>query len=174
MKQMSVQDLEKKLAQGKVAVLDVRTGLEYRAGHIPGAHHVSLGSVGRDPLTLEAPMIAVVCESGHRSAMATQVLEQKGIPAVNVTGGTAAWRAAGLPLERPERTPLSIDRQTHLVAGLMLIAALTLATKVGPSWIWLAALPAFGLMLDALTGLCPMRAILGAMPWNKNRAVCHR
>lgn len=172
MKQMSVHDLEKKLAQGKVAVLDVRTGLEFRAGHIPGAHHVSLGAVGRAPLSIEAPVVAVVCESGHRSAMATQVLEQKGIPAVNVTGGTAAWRAAGLPLEKPERKPMSIDRQTHLVAGLMLIASLALAMNVNPGWIWLAALPAFGLMLDALTGLCPMRAILSAMPWNKKRPAC--
>ena len=53
------------------------------------------------------------------------------------------------------------------VAGSMLLAALLLATFIHPAWMWLAALPCFGLFLDALTGLCPMRAILRSAPWNR-------
>jgi len=59
-----------------------------------------------------------------------------------------------------------LDRQTHLVAGLMLAAAFLLSHFVSPGWIYLALLPAFGLMLDALTGICPMTLILRRMPWN--------
>lgn len=57
---------------------------------------------------------------------------------------------------------MSIDRLTHLIAGIILATALTLANTVNPAWMWLAALPTFGLFLDALTGFCPMRAILKA------------
>lgn len=66
-----------------------------------------------------------------------------------------------------QATSRGLDRQTHLVAGLMLVAAFVLANLVHPSWIYLALLPAFGLLLDATTGLCPMTLMLRQMPWNK-------
>lgn len=62
---------------------------------------------------------------------------------------------------------LGVGRQTHLVAGSLLVVALVLHFAVEPRWIWLAALPAFGLLLDAFTGICPMTLILKTMPWNK-------
>lgn len=65
----------------------------------------------------------------------------------------------------------SLDRQTHLVAGLMLVAAFVLSATVNPNWIFLAALPAFGLLLDAVTGICPMTLILAKMPWNRVSAL---
>lgn len=61
----------------------------------------------------------------------------------------------------------NIDRQTHLIAGLMLVASLILAKTVNPNWMYLAALPAFGLLLDATTGICPMTLMLKQMPWNR-------
>lgn len=60
-----------------------------------------------------------------------------------------------------------LDRQTHLVAGLMLVAAFVLWKTVHPNWIYLVLLPAFGLLLDATTGLCPMTLMLKLMPWNR-------
>jgi len=63
----------------------------------------------------------------------------------------------------------SIDRQTHFVAGLMLVAAFVLSNLVHPRWIYLALLPAFGLLLDATTGICPMTLIMRKMPWNRGR-----
>lgn len=60
----------------------------------------------------------------------------------------------------------SLDRQTHFVAGLMLVTALILSAMVHRNWIYLAALPAFGLLLDATTGVCPMTLLLAKMPWN--------
>jgi rhodanese-related sulfurtransferase len=43
--------------------------------------------------------VAVICQSGRRSAQGTEVLEAAGIGAVTVDGGTAARVQAGLPLE---------------------------------------------------------------------------
>lgn len=61
---------------------------------------------------------------------------------------------------------MNVARQTHLVAGIIVWTSVLLAAFVGPAWIWLAALPGFGLLLDATTGICPMTLILKKMPWN--------
>ncbi|HBR57148.1 MAG TPA: MBL fold metallo-hydrolase, partial [Blastocatellia bacterium] len=42
----------------------------------------------------------VICQSGYRSSIAASMLESAGFANVfNVTGGTAAWIASGLPVE---------------------------------------------------------------------------
>ena len=61
---------------------------------------------------------------------------------------------------------ISIDRQVHFVAALILISGLTLQS-VNANSIYLAYLVAFGLSLDAITGFCPMRFILSKFPFNK-------
>ena len=58
-------------------------------------------------------------------------------------------------------------RQTFVAASLLIVAAFVLAKAVDPRWMYLALLPAFGLMLAGLSGFCPMVAILQKMPWNK-------
>jgi len=47
--------------------------------------------------------IASAAQSGPRSSAATSILENAGFSELyNVTGGTAAWIAAGLPTETDE------------------------------------------------------------------------
>lgn len=58
-------------------------------------------------------------------------------------------------------------RQAFVVASAIIIAAFVLAKVVDPSFIYLALLPAFGLMLSGVTGFCPMVLILQKLPWNK-------
>lgn len=80
--------------------LDVREPNEYAAGHAPGAVSVPLGQV-RDRLA-EIPAVdgplAVICRSGARSQKVAEFLASQGVPAINVTGGTTAWAAAGKKL----------------------------------------------------------------------------
>lgn len=64
------------------------------------------------------------------------------------------------------RPALSLSRQTHLVASIMLWTSVVLALTVDLRWVLLAALPAFGMLLDATTGVCPMTLLLKRMPWN--------
>jgi len=78
-------------------VLDVREPEEYAYGHVPRA--VSLPQAELATRLAEVPRdrpVFVICESGMRSLRATQFLRQMGYArAVNVRGGTAAWRKAG-------------------------------------------------------------------------------
>lgn len=62
-----------------------------------------------------------------------------------------------------------VTRQAHLVAAVMVWTSLLMAITVSYNWIWLSALPGFGLLLDATTGVCPMTLLLGRMPWNSIR-----
>lgn len=41
--------------------------------------------------------IYLICKLGGRSAQVGEYLEQRGIEAINVAGGTEGWVAAGLP-----------------------------------------------------------------------------
>ncbi len=86
-------------AEGHV-LLDVRTREEVRAEGIAGALNIPL-----DRLETEAPRLTqygsihVICRSGGRSSMATDLLHGLGLKqATNVTGGIIAWQKAGLPV----------------------------------------------------------------------------
>jgi rhodanese-related sulfurtransferase len=82
-------------------VIDVREPDEFAGGRVPGAVNIPLQQL---PARLgEVPTgapIAVICQSGGRSAQGTEVLAAAGVHAVTVDGGTAAWAQAGLPLEQ--------------------------------------------------------------------------
>lgn len=87
-----------------VFLLDVREPGEYAAGHVPGAVNLPQADLATQLETLprEIP-IAVICQAGVRSLRAAQFLKQAGLAnAISVTGGTAAWEAAGRPLDQGE------------------------------------------------------------------------
>lgn len=85
-------------ANGAV-VIDVRQPEEYLAGHIPGAVMVPLGEIeGRIPELPRGREVFVVCKSGNRSLLATDILNRAGRTASSLHGGTDAWAAAGYPV----------------------------------------------------------------------------
>lgn len=81
--------------------VDVRRPAEYANGHAVRTVSIPLDRLSReiDQLDPTVPTY-VICQSGFRSSLGTSILENAGFPEVyNVTGGTAAWIAAGLPTE---------------------------------------------------------------------------
>lgn len=98
MPEVSVDDIDVLLDR---TVLDVREPDEFASGHVPGARNVPLATVREHVDELRAAgLVHVICQSGRRSAQATEVLRAAGVDAVNVTGGTAAWIASGKPVEQ--------------------------------------------------------------------------
>lgn len=83
-------------------VIDVRESDAWAAGHIAGARHISLAQLEQRMAELEKfktkPLI-VCCASGVRGLSASDRLRKAGFEKVfNLTGGTAGWQEAKLPL----------------------------------------------------------------------------
>jgi rhodanese-related sulfurtransferase len=81
-------------------LIDVRTDVEYEAGHIPGARHIPLSDLQReaDGLDRDQPVI-IYCRSGNRSGPAAEAFAASGWDARSIEGGLIAWHEAGLELE---------------------------------------------------------------------------
>lgn len=105
---MQPRELAEKIAVGQPpAVIDVRTGFEFRSGHIPGAINAPIWKIMLRltslPTDKQAEMV-VLCELGPRAVMAKALLGLFGYRNMMLLSGhMAAWRRLGLPLEKPER-----------------------------------------------------------------------
>ncbi len=88
----------------KAVILDVRDPDEYKAGHIPGAVHVSRGKLEFtiwDKITDKDTKIYVYCLTAARSALATKTLNDLGYRnAVMMDAHFEEWIKAGYPVER--------------------------------------------------------------------------
>jgi len=84
-----------------VTLLDVRNDGEWAGGHIAGATHISLGTVGDRIADIPTTRpIVVQCAAGARSSIAASVLKARGVEnVINLVGGIGEWRKAGLPVE---------------------------------------------------------------------------
>jgi hydroxyacylglutathione hydrolase len=92
---ITARDLRHRLTRDTTLTLvDVRSPREWQSGHIDRAINMPVGDLpGRvDELHGSAPVVAI-CEGGFRSSLASSLLLRAGIPVVNVTDGTAAYRA---------------------------------------------------------------------------------
>lgn len=98
------QNASELLAEGDVQIVDVREHHEWATGHIPGAVHAPLSRLRQSPKSyLQRDRLIFVCAAGARSKLAAQLATALGFREVyNLTGGTQAWRAAGLVLALPQ------------------------------------------------------------------------
>ena len=123
-------------------LLDVRSEAEYRSGHVAGALWVPLGQLGGYVASQPVPAereIVTVCAQGKRSAAGAAEIAARGHAHVSsLAGGTAGWRALGLPMETGLSAP-SPGRVT-VVATTWLEQVVTVVTAfiVKPVYMLLA------------------------------------
>jgi len=98
------------------AFVDLRDVRELeREGKIPGAFHAPRGmlefwvdpdSPYHKPIFSEPKRFVFYCQSGWRSALATQAVQRMGLADVShIAGGYRAWKDAGHPVEaHPTKT----------------------------------------------------------------------
>jgi glyoxylase-like metal-dependent hydrolase (beta-lactamase superfamily II)/rhodanese-related sulfurtransferase len=81
------------------APLDVRQASEWAGGHVPGAHHVELGSVVVSAGSIPPGPLTIYCGHGERAMTAASLLEAQGRENLAVLdGGFDAWRDASQPM----------------------------------------------------------------------------
>jgi len=156
-------------AAGGVQLIDVREPAEFAARRIAGAKLVPLGEISSRHAELDrSKPLYVICRTGRRSAEAQVKLKGIGFEnVVNVTGGIEAWNKAGLPVERDEHAPWSIERQVRFTAGSIVLIGVLLSIFIHTYFIALSGLIGFGLAFSAVIDWCGMGILLSKMPWNR-------
>ena len=99
--EISPQDAAAKSKSGDAIIADVREKDEWDEEHIPGAIHMSRGTIELDieeTIPDTNTLIICHCGGGGRSALAAESLQKMGYKNVrSMAGGFKAWKAAGLP-----------------------------------------------------------------------------
>jgi rhodanese-related sulfurtransferase len=134
------------------ALLDVRTPAEHEKIHTPGVHLVPVDELDPEDLAKtngfsKDETIYILCHPWARAKRAARKMEGKGFQdCILVSGGTAAWAAAALPVNQTERRVLPLNHQMQLVAGVMALGGAVLDVTVNPAWVFLSRFVGFGLM----------------------------
>lgn len=110
-------DAMRKDGSTRPQIIDVRTGGEWKSGHIAGALNVPTNELASRISSLQLdgkrPIVAV-CRAARRSVPAVRLLRQHGLRnASQLEGGMLAWRKSGLPVEggSDELTSAGASRQ---------------------------------------------------------------
>jgi rhodanese-related sulfurtransferase len=105
-REISIDEVRRKLESGKAKLIDVREDSEWAAGHARGAQHMGKGVIERD-IEQNVPdknaELILYCGGGFRSALATDSLQKMGYTNIaSMAGGWRGWQAAGGPVENGE------------------------------------------------------------------------
>ena len=95
---VSLDELERLVADDAIELLDVREADERDDGHVPGSRHLPYRTAraAAEAGLLDGRPVVTICESGARAAIAASVLQAAGVEARPVLdGGLADWRARG-------------------------------------------------------------------------------
>jgi rhodanese-related sulfurtransferase len=149
-----------------VQVIDIRNPSEFAAEKLGGARNIPLGTLGGrlGEIDRTTPVV-VMCNTGVRTLDGARRLRDAGFQVRALEGGINAWKAAGFPVEGAGG--LSIERQTQLTIGVMVLLGAALSLWVSP---WFLIIPAFfgaGLTFAGATGTCGLAFMLSKMPWNR-------
>jgi len=168
---MKATSLQQEQLRGRVQVIDVRSGAEWRTGHITGAEHMPLDELegGQTPKSAASDKVLVlVCQSGVRAEKAQLLLKARGIEAEVLEGGMNAWVAAGLPQEQEEgRHGISLMRQVQLIIGSINLISLGAGLLHSPWWLTIPLFTSTGLLVAGISGTCGLALLLARMPWNR-------
>jgi hydroxyacylglutathione hydrolase len=101
---VDVEALEQRLRRGDVQLIDVRARSEWESGHIGGSRNIPLGDIAAAARAIaNAGPVVLQCAGGTRSTIASSILLANGVrDVINLRGGLAAWRDAGLAVADSE------------------------------------------------------------------------
>ena len=172
MSECTVVGLKEILENGEIHLVDVREQMEFAGGRVAGASLLPLGELEERHKELDhSKPIYVMCRTGRRSSDAQRKLKALGFTnVVNVVGGMEDWKKEGLPVERDEYAPWSIERQVRFTAGSLVLIGVLLSVFVHPYFLILSGLIGFGLAFTATIDWCGMGLLIAKMPWNRRAA----
>jgi rhodanese-related sulfurtransferase len=169
-------DLLKK--EENCALVDVRTYMENQAMNVEGGILAPVQDL--DPKVffeqhpgLKDKKLLLLCKGGTRSKAAGVKFTKAGFENLAVIeGGITAWNEAKLPVKITETKVISIDRQTRIAIGTMVMVFTLLGAFVHPGFLIGAGFMGCGLIFAGVTDTCGLALIIAKMPWNKGPVTC--
>ncbi|EQB66936.1 MAG: rhodanese-like domain-containing protein [Thermoplasmataceae archaeon] len=97
LKELEPDEIEKMKEDQSIAIIDVRTRMEYNAGHIEGIKNIPLGELKHHLKEFEGEkQYILVCATGHRSRAAANKMVRNNIKNVShLKSGMRAWKSSG-------------------------------------------------------------------------------
>ncbi len=62
---------------------------------------------------------------------------------------------------------MSVQRQTYIVVGILVLAGVALARWHSSWWLVVPALGGLGMTIAGLIGVCTLNKVLSKLPWNE-------
>lgn len=103
LKSVSSEQFKKIVDSNEAVLVDVRSELEYSAGHIPGAVNIDVNSPDFEIQIREASggkPLAIYCRSGRRSKSAVGRLKNVGVEVYELNNGFVEWLQKGFPVKK--------------------------------------------------------------------------
>ncbi|BEP50190.1 rhodanese-related sulfurtransferase [Variovorax sp. V116] len=101
--------LSARLAQGEVALVDLRPSMQFRAGHIPQARWSIRPRLAQDVKSETRQLVLAADDAALAAWAAASELAGLSPAPLLLEGGMAAWRDAGLPVQATPALPADAD-----------------------------------------------------------------
>lgn len=157
--------------QRPVRLIDVRTQAEFQQFHARGASNIPLDQV--DPATVlnnSAETVYFICRAGSRAQEACEkvLAANPSARVANVEGGTLAWKAARLPVDR-ERKPWTPQKKIRVVSLALVGVSIVLSVFVHRGLLGIAGLVGAALVFISMTNMYGLGDLIGSQAWNRRR-----
>lgn len=91
------------LNHSQAVIIDIRSSDHFQKGHISDSVNIQFSELQKPPLTrlqkFKGRPVIAVCEMGHQSEKAAQILVEEGFEQVyNLQGGMSDWQAKNMPV----------------------------------------------------------------------------
>ncbi|SIO03102.1 MBL fold metallo-hydrolase [Algoriphagus halophilus] len=94
---IGLEEFKSMVGKEDVQIVDVRNTTEFKQGHVKGAEHVFVGTLGDNLDKInQDKQVVIHCQSGDRAAIAYSLLRRNGFENVkNYSAGMKEWKEAG-------------------------------------------------------------------------------
>ncbi|CAG36602.1 rhodanese-like domain-containing protein [Desulfotalea psychrophila] len=171
-RQVDADQAQQWVHSGEAVLIDIRTMPEVMALEIAHSLYMPLSLVSAkriEQLQLtEDKKIVFFCRSGNRSASLLEA--QPNLHGGNIwslQGGLLSWQRRGLPVATKGQQAISLERQTHITVGSLILLTAFLGATINPSFFGATAFFGAGLLFAGLSGTCMMAKMLMKLPWNR-------
>jgi rhodanese-related sulfurtransferase len=172
---LSAQQAQEWLTQKEAILIDVRSLTAFKALHISQSLHAAHPDAIPDLIT-ENPTerVILLCQNQDQATQITHDLQQKKSAAVEsilfyvLDGGLNAWRNAHLPVTRDTDMAMPIDRQMHIMVGLLLCVAALFGWLFSSLWLILVMALGIALIASGLSSWYGLQQLVLMLPWNRH------